>query len=179
MLKRAAEEQGYRVREGVAEDVPALRHIERRAAQLFRTIGFDFCADGPTRSHDEHRRVLHEGVCLVATTAEDHVVAFAMVLPVDGEAHLMEIDTDPDHQRRGLSEILIEHAGQWALRCGFRALTLTTFRDVPWNAPYYARLGFSVLEPTPDRRELLHIIADERNGGFHAQPRVVMRKVLR
>jgi hypothetical protein len=30
----------------------------------------------------------------------------------------------------------------WAQRHGLAALTLTTFTDVPWNMPYYERLGF-------------------------------------
>ncbi|BFV60853.1 hypothetical protein KCMC57_up59570 [Kitasatospora sp. CMC57] len=28
----------------------------------------------------------------------------------------------------------------------FPALTLTTFAEVPWNAPYYVRCGFEVIE---------------------------------
>lgn len=61
---------------------------------------------------------------------------------------------------------------------GAPALTLTTFTDVPWNAPYYARCGFRRLddgELTPGLRE---ISEREAAHGLDRWPRVCMRRAL-
>lgn len=43
---------------------------------------------------------------------------------------------------RGLGRALIQHAADWARANGRTRLSLTTFAHIPWNAPYYARVGF-------------------------------------
>ena len=57
------------------------------------------------------------------------------------------------------------------------AVTLTTYRDVPWNAPFYRRVGFEVVDdPTPGVAE---VRAAERAEGLDAfGPRVAMRLAL-
>ena len=41
-------------------------------------------------------------------------------------------------------------------RAGDGGLTLSTFRDVPWNAPFYAALGFApIASPEPALARLL------------------------
>lgn len=70
-------------------------------------------------------------------------VGFAHVLDLDGHAHLEQIAVLPDQQRRGLGRALIEAAMAEARAQGFDRLSLCTYRDVPWNGPYYASLGFA------------------------------------
>ena len=62
-------------------------------------------------------------------------------------AHIEQVGVDPAFARRGLGRRLIEHVAAEARRWGLGALTLTTFRDVPWNGPWYARHGFTQLPP--------------------------------
>lgn len=152
-----------------------MRALERRAAQKFREIGYDFCADGPVRDAAEHLRTIAEGVTFIFDR-ESALAGFAMAGPLDGEAHLIEIDVDPAFKGRGLGRQLIAAVEDWARRKGFYALTLTTYRDAPWNAPYYARLGFALLEPGPDRPGLRATIQRETEWGFAFAPRVAMRK---
>ena len=66
---------------------------------------------------------------------------------------------------------------RWARASGLAAVTLTTFRDVPWNAPFYRRVGFEVVDdPTPG---LAAVRAAERAEGLDGfGPRVAMRLVL-
>jgi GNAT superfamily N-acetyltransferase len=83
------------------------------------------------------------------------VNGFAMVEAMDGDAHLAQLSVHPDHGRQGLGTSLVEAAVAWAERAGYPAITLTTFADVPWNGPFYARLGFTVVpeeELTPTLR---------------------------
>lgn len=165
----------YTIRPALPADIEPMRALERRAAQKFRSIGYDFCADGPIRDIEEHQRVIAAGVTFVAESA-GALAGFAMIEPLDGEAHLVEIDVDPDHQGRGLARRLIAAGEDWTRAKGFDAMTLTTYRDVAWNKPYYERLGFVVYEPGPDRQGLRETIEREAAWGFAAAPRVAMRK---
>ena len=70
---------------------------------------------------------------------------------------------------------LIDHLAAWANEQGMSAVTLTTFADVPWNAPYYERRGFRSLsqkELTPGLRDKQK---DEAIRGLARWPRVCMR----
>lgn len=166
-----------RLRTAIDADIEPMRSLERRAAQKFRSINYDFCAEGPIRDVEEHRRALDKGVTLVAEV-DGALAGFAMAEPLDHEAHLIELDVDPDHQNRGLGRQLVAAVEDWARGKGYAGLTLTTYREVPWNAPYYARLGFGVFEPAPERTGLLATIAREAAWGFAFAPRVAMRKQI-
>jgi GNAT superfamily N-acetyltransferase len=168
----------YSIRPATGADIEAMRALERRAAQLFRTIGFDFCADGPIRDVAEHMRALECGLTLVAETAEGLIAGFAMFEPLDGDTHLIEIDVDPAHQKRGVARRLIAAGEAYARLKGFDGMTLTTYRDVPWNAPYYRRLGFEDFRPGPEREGLIRTINEEADLGFAFAPRIAMRKRL-
>lgn len=52
------------------------------------------------------------------------------------------------------------------------------YRDVPWNAPFYERVGYSIFEPDPSRTGLAAIQEEEARSGYAVKPRVAMRKVL-
>ncbi len=74
-------------------------------------------------------------------------VGFAHVLEEeDGAAHLQQLVVDPAHARRGLGSALVDAACAEATRRGHDRLSLTTFRDVIFNRPFYERLGFVVVD---------------------------------
>ena len=75
--------------------------------------------------------------------------------------------------RLGLGRQLIARVVADARAAGARAVTLTTYRDVPFNAPYYARLGFRVVADDADAR-LATLRAAERAAGIDVAPRVAM-----
>ena len=166
------------IRPAIEADIEAMRAVERRAAQIFLSIGYDFCATGPIRDPEEHKRVIAAGVTFVAANGQMQIAGFAMFEPLDGEAHLVEIDVDPPFQKQGLARRLIAAGEVWAAAKGFDGLTLTTYRDVPWNAPFYRRLGFADFEPDPARTGLLGTIEKETGWGFAFAPRIAMRKPL-
>ncbi|ANH40302.1 acetyltransferase [Nocardioides dokdonensis FR1436] len=120
-------------------------------------------------------RAAEPGHLLVATSDRE-VVGFAHVLVLeDGHdriAHLEQVSVLPEHGRRGLGARLVRAAAEEARWDGFDRLTLCTYRDVPWNAPFYARIGFEVVEP----RGVLGELRDrERSRGLdEAGERVVM-----
>jgi GNAT superfamily N-acetyltransferase len=93
-------------------------------------------------------------------------VGFALVQLVDGNAHLTEMDVHPLHGRKGLGSLLLARVVDWARSQRFRAVTLTTFSHVPWNAPFYQRAGFRVLAPAEVGPKLAEILAEEASRGL-------------
>jgi hypothetical protein len=57
-------------------------------------------------------------------------------------------------------------------------VTLTTYRDVPWNGPLWARYGFGVIGERDHGSEPAAIRAEERRRGLDVLPRLAMRRVL-
>lgn len=98
--------------------------------------------------------------------------------PVDGALHIEQISVDPVAARRGIGRALIAHLAVLATEQGLTALTLTTFSEVPWNAPYYTRIGFRVLPEAELTEGLRTIRGDESQHGLDRWPRVCMRRDL-
>ncbi|MEK8145515.1 GNAT family N-acetyltransferase [Streptomyces sp. M10(2022)] len=105
-------------------------------------------------------------------------LAYLIADRVDDAAHIEQISVDPAAGRRGIGRLLIGHLAQWAAAEGLRGLTLTTFADVPWNAPYYTRLGFRTLGESEIGEGLRGIRAQEAEHGLDRWPRVCMRREL-
>ncbi|MGV9324073.1 GNAT family N-acetyltransferase [Streptosporangium sandarakinum] len=158
------------VRWAEAEELAGLAAVETAADGVFAAVGITF-PPGTTMIEeiDDPSRVL------VAGTPP---VGFAMIGQVDGDVHLDQLAVHPDHGRRGIGGRLLEAVCDHAASTGAAAVTLTTFRDVPWNAPWYARRGFAVLDPAEWGPEMVALVARERELGIELAPRVVMRRPL-
>jgi len=166
---------GVELRAPTTAELPALRDIEQRAGRVFADVGLAFVADEappPVGALGEH---LAAGTIWVAAI-DGRPVAYATASEVDHEGHLDQVSVDPDYSRRGLGRELIELVCGWAAAQGFPAVTLTTYRDVPWNGPLYRRYGFEVLDDDELGSELKEIRAGERARGLDVQPRVAMRR---
>ncbi|WP_245908404.1 GNAT family N-acetyltransferase [Pseudosporangium ferrugineum] len=103
-------------------------------------------------------------------------VAYVLVEVVDGLAHIEQVSVDPPYARRGIGRRLIDHVGRWAGERGMSGMTLTTFRGVPWKAPYYARLGFVELAEGERGPELARLMAVEARHGLDPVERIAMRR---
>jgi len=165
----------YDVRPARPSELPALAAIERAALALFAGAGMPELAGAPVLELDEVERYFVEGLVAVASHARDGVVGFVVVRPLGGCAHLQEMDVHPDHGRQGLGRRLLATAIDWARRAGHPAVTLTTFHDVPWNAPFYARCGFRHLPLADASPELLELRRLEGTYGLPDDRRILMR----
>ncbi|MGY1815647.1 GNAT family N-acetyltransferase [Blastococcus sp. SYSU D00820] len=76
---------------------------------------------------------------------------FAVLERVDDDVHLEQLSVHPAAARRGLGSALLAAAVAEASAAGARRITLTTYADVPWNAPWYARRGWRE-DPDPGPR---------------------------
>jgi GNAT superfamily N-acetyltransferase len=164
------------IRAARPDDVPALRDIERAAGELFTEIGMREVADDELPSEDVLLGFQRAGMAWVATDDTDRPIGYLLAEILDGNAHIEQLSVLPANMRRGLGRALIEHVATWAADRGLPAITLTTFADVSWNAPYYRRLGFEPLadeEITPQLRAR----RDEESRHFlNRWARVCMRR---
>lgn len=135
-----------RVRPAVPADLPLLRAIEDSGDALFtawlgRPLGGDPTPTGEQRA----------AAAYLLLVLGDPVVGFAHVDLVAGRPHLEQISVRAEHTGHGLGGVLLQEVCRVLASRGHADVTLLTFADVPWNAPFYARHGFVVVEPVPER----------------------------
>lgn len=155
-------------------DLPLLPSIELAAARLLAGHAPSSVL-GETTSQFELRKARRAGRLWVALSGDEPVGFAHVVVHEHGVAHLEEVDVHPDHGRRGLGRRLVQTVCAWATSHGFDAVTLTTFRDPPWNMPFYARLGFEPVAMHALSVALRSVIDDESRRGLDPARRVVMR----
>ena len=120
-------------------------------------------------------RDLH-GTLLVAQVGSD-LVGFAHLTTPDGRAHLEQVSVLPTHARQGIGTALVLAVMEEARWAGHNEISLCTFAEVPFNAPFYATLGFSeveVLEPFQVRLRTV----ESALGLDEVGPRIVMSAPL-
>ncbi|WP_190126781.1 GNAT family N-acetyltransferase [Streptomyces inusitatus] len=171
------------VREAEAAELPRLQEIERAAGEAFRGLGMGWIADDEPPALTVLEGFRGEGRAWVAVEraeggGDGPPLAYLLHEEVDGAAHIEQVSVHPAAARRGLGRELIEHLEGRARAGGLTALTLTTFTEVPWNAPYYARLGFRALGEGELTEGLRRIRRVEREIGLDRWPRVCMRREL-
>ncbi len=127
------------LRPATSADISRLAEIERAAARLF-PAGYlpDPQATLPTTVLEQ---AITDGLLIVACT-ESEPVGFAVAEVIDGWLHLIEVSVDPAFGRRGLGRALVTRVMDTSHARSLIGVSLTTFSDLPWNAPFYQRLGF-------------------------------------
>lgn len=150
------------VRTATDADLAELARIEEEADALFTgAVGAPLDHPAPTGA----ARAGEQGFVLVVAEEQDGPpLGFVHVLEEGGIAHLEQLSVLPAHMRRGHGRELVEAALDEAADRGHSTVSLRTFADVPWNAPFYATLGF-IEADSPDHpfyRALLE--AEQRIG---------------
>ena len=135
------------------------------------------CADDEPFTAEELAEYIAAGRAWVATE-DDVVVGFVIVDVLDGVPHIEEIDVALTAGERGHGTRLLEAVVDWATAKGAPMVTLTTFRDVPWNRPWYERHGFRTLAADQQTPELATRIVEEEAKGLPSELRVAMRLAL-
>jgi GNAT superfamily N-acetyltransferase len=164
----------YGITTGQPQDVPRLAAIELAAAKLLHGHAPQAVLDETT----SEAGLLEAQIAgrLWVARAGGTPVGFAVVEMLARDIpHLAEIDVHPDHGRRGAGTALVRAVCEWSRRSGPPAITLTTFRAVPWNMPFYSRLGFEEVPTGQLRPEIKTVVANEASRGLDPLRRVVMR----
>jgi GNAT superfamily N-acetyltransferase len=166
----------YRIIVARRGDLSSLAGIELAAARMLAAwLEEDALAETTGATQLEQAR--REGRLWVAL-CNDGPVGFAYVELLESAfAHLEEIDVHPAHGRRGIGRQLLTTVCEWAVNNVYRGVTLTTFRDPPWNMPFYASAGFQVVEPADLRPALATVFKREAARGLDPARRVVMERL--
>jgi GNAT superfamily N-acetyltransferase len=167
------------IRLGRTEETGALQQIEIASGELFRTVGMAAVADDDPAPARLFAEAAAAGRLWVAEDGPGRgPVGFALAILVDGRPHLEQLSVHPDHGRRGIGRALVATVAEWARSSGATELTLSTFRDVPWNGPYYARLGFAAIPDADLTAGLLAVRDEEAAHGLDVSRRELMRLPL-
>jgi GNAT superfamily N-acetyltransferase len=180
-----------------ADELERLRTVERAAGRAFVDVGMpEIAADEPPPV-DTLARYRAAGRAWVITTGpgDGMVAGYVIVDELDDplapdstkdvapavggrrplrSAHVEQVSVDPQFARRGWGRRLLDHVADQAHRRGLDGVTLTTFQDVPWNAPYYARCGFRILPEHQLGPGLRRVRAHEAAHGLDPAVRVCM-----
>lgn len=167
---------GYAVFPAEPEHLPLLAGIELAAATLFPPGSIPESVRAERVPLEVLREGRESGGLFVGLDMEGVPVGYALLHSIEGFALLAQLDVKPEHGRKGLGRALVWRVVRKARSMGFDALYLTTFSDVPWNAPFYVQLGFAVLAPEEEPPFLRDILAEER--GRELKNRVGMRLEL-
>ena len=164
-----------RLRVARPSEIEQVREIERASAGRFvGTARAELADDEPTDAATLAQRIVSGG--LLVAEEGGQAVAFVMFREVESCGYIEQIDVLPSHERRGIGARLIEAVAEVARARGWPALTLSTFKDVPFNAPYYRRLGFAdVGTLTPG---MAKIRAEHEARGLDESMRVFMRRAV-
>jgi GNAT superfamily N-acetyltransferase len=159
-------------------DVDSVREVERSAGERFRSLvdrRLARCADDEPFAEAELVPYIRDGRAWVAVEGAA-LAGFVVVDVLDGSGHVEEIAVAREFGRRGYGTALLREVDRWASSAGLVALTLTTFRDVPWNGPWYRTLGFRELEEDEWTAGLRQRRDAEEAHGLPAELRTVMRR---
>jgi GNAT superfamily N-acetyltransferase len=169
---------GYGIREARPDELDCLTEIEREASERFEPFGLAEVMRAVTTPREALERGVFERGLFVAVDAEGTPVGFSLVTTLDGEGHLVELDVLPAHGRRGLGRALVVATLAWCAARQLPRMTLSTLSFVPWNAPFYAALGFSVISEDELGPALRESAALDRARGLPDDGRVVMARAL-
>lgn len=162
----------------------AIRHAEASDAEMIQSI--ETAADALLidalgawswpPAGDGVSRLASPGFLLVLEEQTSHSpVGFVHVLDVDGHAHLEQLSVVPSAGRQGHGRDLVIAALEEARERGYSRVTLRTYAEVPWNAPFYASCGF--LESIPETPFLRELVDTESALGLDRYGRRVQMTV--
>ena len=158
-----------------AEQLPA---IERSATQAFLALPeLAWVATDDTLPIEAHRHFIEIGGSWVAEL-EGRLVGFLCAEAYQSDLHLWEVAVERTAQGQGVGRGLIAAAEGHARGKRLRRLTLTTFRDVPWNQGLYEHLGFWVLERHQLDPRLSYVLDLEARQGLPLERRCAMARRL-
>ncbi|MCP1495836.1 GNAT superfamily N-acetyltransferase [Pseudomonas migulae] len=164
------------VRGAVVTDAPFLPDIERCAAERFRDDpSLAWLADSPVPDAEHHRQAIETGQVWVAQSAQGALAGFLSAVEIDNQLHIQELSVSQPFQGRGIGRKLLLAAVSYAHGQELAGLTLTTFRDLPWNELFYRRMGFATLSPAETGPRLTRVLNDEVAHGLPGERRCAMR----
>lgn len=163
-----------KIRLAVTDDAPLLPGIERSSGKAFRQIPhLAWIADDAVQPLERHCELIEQGTAWVAEAEPGKLVGFLSAERLGRSVHIWQMAVHADHQQQGSGRRLVETVKQWAAAAHLAPITLTTFRKIAWNEPFYRSCGFRTIGgalPGP----LQHILDAEVAAGLPGTERCAM-----
>ncbi|AIX74056.1 MAG: GNAT family N-acetyltransferase [Mixta calida] len=150
-----------------------LRAIELAAFETLREAGA-VTGQAVANSLEEFCVFSRDGLLLAAFAPDSQPVGFIAGKFQDIWLHIAEMDVHPHWQRRGIGRLLMQTLLSSAQQRGLAGATLTTDNIAAFNARFYARLGFEIVEGPSCPLHLIRQKAEEMERGFIPTRRVAM-----
>jgi len=166
------------IRLAQSDELDRLLKIEDEAGTVFAGLGLIDEARDTSFPRDDLARLIALGQVWVACPGEGIPVGMLVASVWEGAVHVEELDVVPRHGRRGLGARLLATVCAWAEARRYPAVTLSTFRDLPWNGPFYRKHGFRDLQPAEWTPGMRAIHEREVRHGLRVELRVFMRREL-
>ncbi|QIQ20556.1 GNAT family N-acetyltransferase [Zophobihabitans entericus] len=153
--------------------------METTAAKVFESLPDHFLAKLPDtiagNDLDIYRQSILKNECWVALH-KSIIIGFICTEQIESEntIHIKELDVDFDYQGKGVGKQLLQFIITQA-RTDNKKVTLTTFKNVPWNAPLYTKFGFHILGESELNLRLITILEKETELGLPKEERCAMR----
>lgn len=160
-------------------DIEQLIEIEKSAAQAFLTVPcLAWIADQAVLSQADHLELIETGYSFVILDQRQQAFGFLYALKREEDFFIVEVDVRADVQKQGIGRQLLQHVFAFANKEDFKYITLTTFKDVIWNKPFYEKLGFEIIQNQGLPKYLQDTLDCEVVYGFKREDRCAMRKKL-
>jgi GNAT superfamily N-acetyltransferase len=171
--------QVMRFRKAGRADAVIFPELEQSAGLLFRADReIAWLADADNVPAERYREIIAEGWSWIAEDERAQPVAFVAATLESDELHIWEFGVRVEYQRRGIGRGLLQRLVAEATAAKIPAMTLTTFRDLPWNAPFYRSMGFELLNSGQLSPRLAGLLSKEVSMGLPATRRCAMRRTI-
>ena len=157
--------KSFHIRRSKEDDIPQLADIERRASRLFpvgRIPHPDRTFPLALLKEAHHLKLLFVAVA----DSGNNGVGFAVCHIERPYLHLDEVSVHPNFARRGIGRKLVGRIVEESIARHLAGTTLTTFRDLPWNGPFYLSMGFRILRESEMPEVLKLALVEEADLGM-------------
>lgn len=169
--------EGYSIRPAQLQDLALVPALERAASRRFLETEYARIAQDEGYDEDIYRDWFEHGAILVAER-DGELAGFAAAEVVDGQGFYALLCVHPAHANRGLGRALTQAIKAWSIARGYTTLTMTTFPNIPWNAPIFERMGFRIMQERELTPGLLALRREEVESGLAPEERVFMTIAL-
>ncbi|MEM7493580.1 MAG: GNAT family N-acetyltransferase [Pseudomonadota bacterium] len=171
--------EGYFLSLGEVGDIPALIAVDKAASALFAPTGLV-----ESEALDDHvpaeifEQAMAVGDVVAAYNRHGWPVGFAIFSVRGNGLYLDQVSVHPDHGKQGLGRILVYAVIAEAEARRLSHVSLSTFRDLRWNGPFYASMGFVEMDRS-DMEPYMLEIEDAQRGHMDVSARCFMRRKVR
>jgi GNAT superfamily N-acetyltransferase len=169
--------EDYSISGVAADEIPALVAIDLAASQLFAGTGY--LSDEQLLDHvpaDVFEAAIPLGHVFVARDRKGTPAGFVLTSEREGTLYIDQISVDPAHGRRGLGASLVNRVIRDAGARKLKTVTLSTFRDLPWNGPFYRKLGFREISRKRMDAWMLALEKVQADAGLDTEKRCFMAR---